>query len=286
MAARQRILALGIALAAMLAAWAVQAASPPARLSEAPADESLTAEGASPTLRERLFALLVRDRARAIELAFGETFVPQVPELRIVLLGSNEWAAAGLTGMAAYVPESHTLYFSRRLQFAAAPPSTLSARTYWPWYEQPLRDIYPIVEVIDGALWTTLLTESARQHNLTWPHAQCGSFEPAERLPCEMLVQGVAAHTTRAKAPLINENRLSEIWPEDLSQLAAWRTDDRAYQNVRKYGGYLLLRPLVREFGIVRTLNYVAGTPFRIEGNNVRLSAEQYQRRAQEALAW
>jgi hypothetical protein len=46
------------------------------------------------------------------------------------------------------------------------------------------------------------------------------------------------------------------------------------------------LRPLVREFGLVRTLNYVAGTPFHIEDNNVRLSAERYQRRAQEALAW
>ena len=49
---------------------------------------------------------------------------------------------------------------------------------------------------------------------------------------------------------------------------------------------YGILATLVREFGVARTLSYVAGTPFLIEENNVRLSAERYQRRAQEALAW
>ena len=103
-----------------------------------------------------------------------------------------------------------------------------------------------------------------------------------------MLVQGIAANTTQIKAPMFNENRLAEIWPDDVEELRsrAWRKDDSAYQNVRKYGGYLLLRPLVREFGVARTLNYVAGTPFLIEENNLRVSAERYQRRAQEALAW
>jgi hypothetical protein len=286
MATRPCFPALGIALAAALAAWAAQPSSlpesPPAAAQAAP----ISSEGAIPTLRARLFALLVRDRARAIELAFGETFMPHVTELRIVLLDADEWTAAGLSGVTAYVPESHTLYFSRRLLYALTPPGTMSATQYWPWHEQPLRDIYPVVEVIDAALWTTLLQESAREHKLSWPHPQCGSLDIAERLPCEMLVQGVAAHTTRVKAPLFNENRMGEIWPEDLSQLGAWRNDDRAFQNIRKYGGYLLLRPLVREFGIARTLSYVAGTPFRIEDNNVRVSAERYQRRAQEALAW
>src|SRR5262245_43798382 len=188
MATPRCLRALGIALAATLAAWAAQASSLP----------KLPASEGAPSLQEQLFAILVRDRARAIELAFGETFVPHM---------------------------------------------------------------------------TTLLQESAREHNLTWPHPECGSLDIAQRLPCEMLVQGVAAHTTRIKAPLFNENRMSEIWPEDISELRALRNDDRAYQNVRKYGGYLLLRPLVREFGVARTLSYVAGTPFRIEDNNVRLSA-------------
>jgi hypothetical protein len=285
MATRECSSALGIALAATLAAWATLASGAPTLPAIAtPAAESSGAR--SPQLRERQFAQLVRDRAGAIEAAFGQTFVPHVTELRIVLLGPEGWADAGLSGMASYVPESHTLYFSRRLQFAAAPPATYSVRQYWPWYERPLRDIYPVVELIDGALWTTLLTEAARERKLTWPHAQCGSHVIAERLPCEMLVEGVAGHTTHVNAPLINENRLSEIWPEDLSAIGAWRNDDRAYQNIRKYGGYLLLRPLVREFGVARTLTYVAGTPFHIDDNNVRLSAERYQQRAQEALAW
>ena len=148
--------------------------------------------------------------------------------------------------------------------------------------------MYPVVEAIDHALWTTVLQEMARAHNLTWPHAQCSSLDMAERLPCEMLVQGIAAHITQLKVPMFNENRLAEIWPDDVAELRgrAWRHDYSAYQNVRKYGGYLLLRPLVREFGVARTLSYVAGTPFQIEENNMRVSAERYQRRAQEALAW
>jgi hypothetical protein len=193
-----------------------------------------------------------------------------------------------MSEIAAYEPESHTLYFARRLQFAVTPPRSFATQQYWPWHEEPLRSEFPLIETIDSILWTTLLQEFARGRNLNWPHAECGSLEIAERLPCEMLVQGVAAHTARARGPVFNENRTAEIWPENLEEFRrnAWRRDHPAYQNVRNYGGYLLLRPLVAEFGLVRTLNYVASTPFRVEDNNVRLSAQAYQRRAEEALAW
>ena len=146
MAKQQCCRALGLALAASLAAWAVQAYSLP--------------------LRERLFAALVRDRAQAIEAAFGQTFVPHVTDLRILVLDRDEWAKAGLSGITAYVPESKTLYVSRRLLSSLAPPSTVSTRQYWPWHEEPLRIVYPVVEVIDGALWTTLLQESAHERSL------------------------------------------------------------------------------------------------------------------------
>ena len=104
--------------------------------------------------------------------------------------------------------------------------------------------MYPVVETIDEVLWSTVLQEAARAHDLTWPHAQCTSLDFVERLPCEMLVQGIAAHTTQSKAPMFNENRIAEIWPDDVAELRtrAWRNDDSAYQNIRKYGGYLLLR--------------------------------------------
>jgi hypothetical protein len=280
-AQRQRYRA-GFVLALVLAcpAWAAPPASP--RVSPA------TQRSDPPTLREQLFAQLVSDRARAIDLAFGQTFAPHVTELRVVLLNPDEWEAAHRTGVAFYDPEAHTLYFARRLQYATAPQTPAAARQYWPWYEEPWRSLYPVVEAVDDALWTTVLMESARARNQSWPHAQCTSLDFVERLPCEMLMQGIAAHTTQVKIPLFNENRLAEIWPDDVAELRAraWRSDDSAYQNVRKYGGYLLLRPLVREFGVARTLSYVAGTPFHIEQNNLRVSAEAYQKRAQEALAW
>jgi len=274
------VLALALVLAFASPAWA----SPPVSPRVSPA----TQRSDPPTLREQLFAQLVSDRARAIDLAFGQTFAPYVTELRVVMLNPGEWAAAHRAGVAFYDPEAHTLFFARRLQYATAPPTTASARQYWPLYDEPWRSLYPVVETVDDALWMALLTESARARNQTWPHAQCTSLDFVERLPCEMLMQGIAAHTTQVKAPMFNENRLAEIWPDDIAELRAraWRNDDSAYQNVRKYGGYLLLRPLVREFGVARTLSYVAGTPFHIEQNNLRLSAETYQKRAQEVLAW
>jgi hypothetical protein len=279
-ATQQRYLALALAFAVAVSA----AASPPVSPRVSPASERTD----PPTLREQLFARLVSDRARAIDLAFGETFAPHVTEIRIVLLSADQWEEQHRTGISSYDAETHTLYFVRRVQYATAPPSIDLARQYWPWHEEPLRSLYPIVEAVDQALWTTVLQEAARASNVTWPHAQCSSLDIVERLPCEMLVQGIAANTTQIKAPMFNENRLAEIWPDDVEELRsrAWRKDDSAYQNVRKYGGYLLLRPLVREFGVARTLNYVAGTPFLIEENNLRVSAERYQRRAQEALAW
>ena len=279
-ATQQRYLALALAFAVAVSA----AASPPVSPRVSPASE----RSDPPTLREQLFARLASDRARAIDLAFGETFAPHVTEIRIVLLNADQWEEQHRTGISSYDAQTHTLYFVRRVQYANAPPSMDLARRYWPWYEEPLRSLYPIVEAVDQALWTTVLQEAARARNVTWPHAQCSSLDIVERLPCEMLVQGIAANTTQIKAPMFNENRLAEIWPDDVEELRsrAWRKDDSAYQNVRKYGGYLLLRPLVREFGVARTLNYVAGTPFLIEENNLRVSAERYQRRAQEALAW
>jgi hypothetical protein len=45
-----------------------------------------------------------------------------------------------------------------------------------------------------------------------------------------------------------------------------------------------LLEPLVREFGAPRVFAYAARTPFRIENNNVRLSALRYQDGARAAI--
>ena len=240
----------------------------------------------TPAAREQHFAELVIERARAIERAFDETFAPTMGELRIVFVKRGK--SADPPDTASYDPEARTLYFAHHLQFAEAPTTSGSALQYWPWYENDLRDFYPVVQIIDGVLWIAALKHAARERGLTWPHAQCASFEIAERLPCEMLAAGVIAYTTRNAAPLFNENRIEEIWPENLEDLRAriYRGDQQAYLTARKYGGYLLLRPLVREFGVARTLGYVAGAPFHVEENNLRLSAQRYQDRAREALAW
>ena len=268
-----------VALLALLIAAGTQAATPVV-VGAAPD------RAASPTARERQFASLVSERARAIERAFGDTFAPSVSELRIVFVKPDK--SGDLPDVARYEPEAHTLYFANHLKYAEAPTSTASALQYWPWYEQTLRGLYPVVQIIDGALWTAALKEAARERGETWPHEQCTSFDVAERLPCEMLASGVIAHTTQNAAPLFNENRIAEIWPEDMEELRArvYRGDQQAYLTARKYGGYLLLRPLVREFGVARALSYVAGAPFRVEENNLRLSAQRYQDRARDALAW
>jgi hypothetical protein len=272
-----RRLSLGAVLALVIAAGTQ--AETPTIIGEAPGRTS-------PTMRERQFARLVDERARAIERAFGDTFAPAVTELRIVFVRPDR--SSGPPDLATYEPEARTLYFAHHLQYAETPGTTASALQYWPWYDRTLRDLYPVVQVIDGALWTAALKEAARERGLTWPHEQCNSFDVVERLPCEMLAAGVVGYTTRNGEPLFNENRMTEIWPEDLEDLRArlYRGDQQAYAAARKYGGYLLLRPLVREFGVARTLSYVAGAPFRIEDNNLRLSAQRYQDRAREALAW
>jgi hypothetical protein len=163
----------------------------------------------------------------------------------------------------------------------------VSARQYWPWYDEPWRSRNPVVETVGRRSRDALLTESARARNQTWPHAQCTSLDFVERLPCEMLMQGIAAHTTQSSTDVQRKSSGRDLARTTLRSCApAWRNDDSAYQNVRKYGGYLLLRPLVRDSESARTLSYVAGTPFHIEQNNLRLSAETYQKRAQEVLAW
>lgn len=249
--------------------------------------DSMTRTAAT-SAREQHFATLVAERARAIERAFGHTFAPGTTELRIVFLKAADPAYARLHEDSFYDPQGRTLYFAHHLQFANAPLTSQAALQYWPWYRQPTRSEYPVVETIDRTLWTAVLTEAARTRGLPWPHAACRTAQISERLPCEMLVSGVLAHLTQVSRPLFNENRIAEIWPEDLAAFSAHIRggDERAYVNVRRYGGYLLLRPLVREFGVARTLEYVARTPLLVEENNLRLSAERYQQTAREALAW
>jgi hypothetical protein len=101
-----------------------------------------------------------------------------------------------------------------------------------------------------------------------------------------MLVKGIAENVKALRGPLFNVNRVDQIWPEDFAvfRKRVWRTDQE-YQDVQRYGGIMLIKPLIEEFGVPRTLAYVAQTPFRVEeDNNLREAALHYQERARESL--
>ena len=53
---------------------------------------------------------------------------------------------------------------------------------------------------------------------------------------------------------------------------------------MQRFGGIMLLRPLIAEFGVPRVLAYVAGHPMEIEEDSVHSSSLRYQERAREAL--
>jgi hypothetical protein len=101
-----------------------------------------------------------------------------------------------------------------------------------------------------------------------------------------MLVKGIAENVKALRGPLFNANRVDQIWPDDFATLRkrVWRTDQE-YLDVQRYGGIMLIKPLIEEFGVPRTLAYVAQTPFRVESDSLREAALQYQEHAREVLS-
>lgn len=232
------------------------------------------------------FRALVSYRTEAIEGAFGNLFGVLPAEIRIKFVRSKDPDYVRFDGRMAYDREHGTIILPRRVLGAKTPNPIRAAAYYWPFYEnEHYRQEFPVVEAIDNVLWTAYLQEAAAAVGLQWPHKDCASVDVAKRLPCEMLVKGISEHVKSARSPLFNSNRLDIIWPENFKEFErrVWRTDQE-YQDVQRYGGILLLRPLINEFGVPRALAYVAQTPFHIEQDNMRISALRYQDRAHEAL--
>jgi len=235
---------------------------------------------------QQQFRALVAYRTDAIEGAFGNLFGVLPAEIRIKFVKSKDPEYALYGGRIAYDREHATILLPRRLLSAKIPNPLRAAAYYWPFYQnEQYREEFPVVEAIDNVLWSAYLQEAAHAAGLQWPHKDCASIDVGKRLPCEMLIKGIAEHVKSVRTPLFNSNRLDIIWPENFSefQQRVWRTD-QAYQNVQRYGGILLLEPLINEFGVPRALAYVAQTPFRVEGDNMRIAALRYQDRAREAL--
>ena len=230
---------------------------------------------------------LVSYRAVAMERAFGE-FMPVMPEkMQVKFVGPNDAEYQRYSRQVAYDLAQETMIIPRHLLSTRMPKPLRASSSYWPFYQNELyRETFPVILAVDNALWGAYLQEAAQDRGLTWPHASCGSVQLAERLPCEMLVEGVAAHLTAGRTPMFNVNRVDRIWPQDFAAFSqrVWRKDDSRYIDVQRYGGWMLLKPLFDEFGVPRALYYVAQTPFELLDNDMYASALKYQDRAREWL--
>jgi hypothetical protein len=232
------------------------------------------------------FRALVTFRTEALEGAFGSLFAVLPSEIKIKFVKRKDPDYLRFGGNMAYDREHATLILPRRILNANTPTPVRAAAYYWPFYEdEQYRQEFPIVEALDNVLWNAYLQEAAYAAGLTWPHKDCASVHVEKRLPCEMVITGIAEYVKSVRSPLFNSNRLDIIWPEDFSDFRnrVWRTD-QAYQDVRRYGGILLTRPLINEFGVPRTLAYLAQTPFQVEDGNLHVSALRYQDHARESL--
>lgn len=242
---------------------------------------------AAGSMREQQFANLACIRMRAIETAFGALFDGRENVIRLEFVGRGD-SRYPRASMSDYDAARQTIYFRRAVlnQPSNGLPSQW-ALAYWPYYnDKVVREEYPVVGIIDEALWDTHLRRAAHERGLVWPHDDCGAVDIARRLGCEMLVSATAELLHSPEAPLFNENRIDRLWPEDLQEFErrAWTHNGREYREVRRLGGLLLVEPLVREFGVPRVFAYLARTPFRIENDNVRLSALRYQEQARSTL--
>lgn len=237
---------------------------------------------------ERRFAQLVCIRTRAIETAFGPLFGGRELDIRIEFAGADA-AVYPQTSMSSYDPARYTLVFRRSVLMQAPEAWYHFALAYWPYYGGDVSRVkYPVIGIVDEALWNAHLRHAAHERGVSWPNEDCGTIDIARRLGCEMLVSATVELSQSRAAPLINANRVDLFWPENLRDFErrAWTRGGREYREVRRLGGLMLIEPLVREFGAPRVFAYVARTPFRIENNNVRLSALHYQDSARSALAW
>jgi hypothetical protein len=247
----------------------------------------LACEGADRRECKKQFRELVSYRAQAIDTAFGDLFGALPAEITIKFVTAKDPEYLLFGGREGYDLKKRTLIFPRRVLGAKTPNPLRWAAYYWPFYQnEQYRLQFPVVEVIDNVLWNAFLQEAATARGGQWPHKECGAVDVGRRLPCEMLVKGIAENVKALRGPLFNANRVDQIWPDDFAEFRkrVWRTDQE-YLDVQRYGGIMLIKPLIEEFGVPRTLAYVAQTPFRVEEQNLREAAVLYQERARESLS-
>ena len=236
---------------------------------------------------EKRIVDLVSYRSEAIGRAFGDLSAALPGQVLIRFVSSHDPEHPLARDAIAYDPGERLLFMSRSFLSAKLPNPLRLAANYWPFYEeQQVRETFPVVEAIDDALWNAYLQEAATARGLAWGTEDCRSAHVDKRLPCEMITSAIAHVVKTRRLPIFNENRIDRVWPEDFAAFVErnWRHEESEYRDVQRYGGILLVRPLIGEFGVPRALAYLAQTPFQIEENNLRVSAQRYQDRARDAL--
>ncbi|MET0499444.1 MAG: hypothetical protein ABW106_14375 [Steroidobacteraceae bacterium] len=236
---------------------------------------------------EQILTELIAFRTDAIESAFGDLSVAMPAEIRIRFVKREDPQYEILQGGIAYDAEQHQLLIPRGIINAKTPRPLRWGSYYWPYYQkEEYQREFPVIEAIDNALWSAFLQEAAASRGLKWPHGNCRSVEVSVRLPCEMLISAIPQYVKTRRSLVFNENRLDRIWPEDFAAFnkRIWRYGQLEYADAQRYGGILIIRPLIAEFGVPRVLAYLARTPFLVEENNLRTSALNYQERARDAL--
>jgi len=228
---------------------------------------------------------LISYRAEAIEYAFGDPFaLPN--QIDVEFFAADDPRYGSLRGRVAYDSKRHVLLVSRALRASEFPRPLRAAQAYWPFYtDGSYHDTFKIIGAIDNALWTAHLQEAAEAQGLSWPHAACTSVDVGKRLPCEMVLSGIVEHITALHPPMFNENRVDTIWPEDFASFRrkVWMGDPE-YEHVKRYGGIMLMRPLISQFGVMPVMAYAAQTPFDVREPSLRLAALRYQQQARDAL--
>ena len=235
---------------------------------------------------ERQFAQLVAYRAEAITAAFGDLYGTLPNDIPVKLISRKDPAYERFKAGVAFDPDTRTLNFPHEFVLMRLPEWHHDVTSYWPYYQDAyVRRQFPVVEAIDNILWGIYLQGAARASGLSWPHEDCQSVDIGERLACEMLTGGIAESVKNRPMPMFNTNLMDRILPSDF---AAFRRrvlrTDTAYREVQRYGGILLIEPLITEFGVSRTLAYVAQTPFHIEQDDLQGSVLRYQKQARKAL--
>jgi hypothetical protein len=246
----------------------------------------LACEGGWQKCQEQ-FGELVSYRAEAIERAFGDFKAVMPKTMSIKYVGPRDEEYRRFARRVAYDIAQETLVVPRHLTASRIPNPVRATANYWPFYQNALyRETFPLVLAVDNALWGAYLQEAAQARGLSWPHANCTSMDIGQRLPCEMLLEGIAAHLTAIRNPMFNTNRLDRFWPSDFRAFRdrVWRREDTRYLEVQRYGGLMLVKPLIDEFGAPNALFYFAQTPFEIQNDDLRRSAVRYQERAREWL--